>query len=799
MIVYLCEKPSQARDIARNLGATGRKTGYLEGKGVIVTWCVGHLLAQKNPDAYDPKLKSWSMATLPIAPDVWKMGITTTAAAQFKAVKGVIAIADTVVIATDIDREGEAIGREVLDYCKFKGKVERLWLAALDDKSIQAGLKKLRPGKDTESLYQAALGRSRADWLVGMNLTRAFTLSGGGDTLNVGRVQTPTLAMIVKRDLEIDNFKSKPFYDVEGSFTVSGGDLTAKWLAPKAVTDEDGRCLDKSTAENVVASTQGQVGSIVKAETAKKKEKQPLPMDLSILQQLCNKQFNFSADKTLKTAQSLYETHKATTYPRSDCRYLPDTQKTEISDVMAAIKKTNPALASLVDGADKNIETPMWNTKKVDAVGHNAIIPTMTPTNYSAMDQDERKMYDLIAKYYIANFYPEFVYDQTTIQIDVSGHSFRSNGKVPVSQGWHVVLKSGVAGGGDMLPACSKGEDAQCTASKIVDKKTTPPAHYNEGTLIAAMKNIGREITDPAFKKILKETSGIGTVATRANTIEGLLKKLFVNKEGKGKKDLVSTTKGRELIKVLPPEFTSPMMTAVWEQQFDEIVQGSRTLQAFLDDQVSFIQKIIDRLRSGDIVVSKSASAGESKHKCPACGGAFAKRKGKFGVFWSCNDRECGTTAQDDKGKPTAARPKPKLTDKDCAKCDGKLREMVSRGGKKFLSCEHYPTCDHSEWPEDKAALTDKECPKCGEGKLRKVKSKKGNEFLSCQRYPECDHAEWPESDTPAPVSTGVECPRCKKGELVERTIRTGKNKGNTFKGCNAYPGCDYTEWDNDK
>lgn len=792
MKLYLCEKPSQGRDIARNLGASKRGSGYIEGNGVTVTWARGHLLAQVNPDAYDPRYNAWNMATLPIAPSTWKMQVSKDdgAGEQFRVVKKLLSEADSVVIATDIDREGEAIGRELLDHCNYSGPVERLWLSALDDASIKAGLKKIRPGKDTESLYQAALARSRADWLVGMNLTRAFTLSGGGATLNVGRVQTPTLSLIVARDLEIENFKSKPFYSVEGEFSVAQGGLTAKWLTPADQSDDEGRCLDKSIADAVSQAVNGQQGEITKAETKKKTEKQPLPLDLSTLQQLCSKQFGFSADKTLKTAQALYETHKATTYPRSDCRYLPETQLAEVTQVMTAISKTNSQLATLVSGADTSIKTAMWNTKKVDDVGHNAIIPTLTPAKYSSMNADEQKTYDLIASYYIANFYSAFSYDQTVIELDVNGHRFRSNGKVPLHQGWHVVLKNN-ATKGELLPACKLGDDVQCQTASTTAKKTTPPARYTEGTLIADMKNVGREVTDPKWKKILKETSGIGTVATRANIIKALIDRDFLKVV---KRNLISTEKGRELIKVLPEQFTSPLMTAVWEQQFDEIVKGQRVLDAFLNDQLTFVTALINKLRDGEIKVLKSASSDGSTVPCPTCGGAFVRRKGRNGMFWSCSDRECGTTANDKRGKPEAPRPKPKLTDKDCPKCDGKLREMQTADKRTFLSCQNYPKCKHSEWPEDKSALTDKDCPKCGQGKLAKRKSKKGNEFLSCQRYPECDHAEWPESDTPPAEKTGKTCPQCKKGELVKRTARTGKNKGKQFTACNAYPDCKYSE-----
>lgn len=751
MRLYICEKPSQGRDIARNVGAGQKRNGYMEGDGVAVTWGFGHLLEQANPEKYNPDLKQWALATLPILPDNWIMEVKKESRDQFKVIQTLIKQASQIVIATDADREGESIGREMLDYCNYKGPVERLWLSALDDVSIKKALAKVLPGEKTESLYQAALGRSRADWTVGMNLTRACTVGigqrAGLGTLTVGRVQTPTLAMVVMRDLEIENFRPKDFYDVEGIFRVAAGELTAKWVVPEsAAGDEDGRCLDKDIAQKVVNDVSGNTGKVTKADTTGKSEKQPLPMDLSTLQQLANKRWGYGAEEVLKIAQALYETHKATTYPRTDCRFLPEEQMNEIKDVMKGIVKTDPTLEPFISKADLSMKSHAWNTSKITA--HHGIIPTTTASNLASMSEKERNVYDVIARHFIAQFYPLYQYDQTVIEVKVADHLFRASGRVPTKMGWHEVIKSGGGNKGnedDQLVKAVLGEAAPCTKANLKLGKTTPPKRFTEGTLIAAMKNIGKDSKDPEVRKVLRENSGIGTEATRAATIEGLIRKGSLLKV---KRDIVSSDTARSLIKVLPEELTSPVMTARWEQALEMIVQGTLTLEKFMAAQQKWVTSMVDRIKNGDITVKIDT---RNQHVCPECGSVMNRRKGKDGFFWGCGGYPaCKVTLPDEKGKPGKPRPpaaKPVETDIDCPKCKKhKLVERKTKDGRTFLSCAGYPACDHSQWPEDTSAEL---CDKCGKGRMieRTIKKgdNKGKKFHSCSAYPACENTKWPE------------------------------------------------------
>ena len=662
MKLYLCEKPSQARDISRVLGVRQKSDGCLRGNDTVVTWCFGHLLEMVPPDAYDDALKRWRFDTLPITPQTWKFEVKKTARKQYKVIQQLLKQASDVVIATDADREGETIAREILDRCRWRGGVSRLWLSALDDASIRKALGNVLPGSKTEPLYQAGLGRARADWLVGMNLTRAYTLigqqNGHKGVLSVGRVQTPTLNLIVQRDMTIEQFKPSPYYDVYGEFSVKRGSIKAKWLAPKTVTNDEGRCTNQPIARTVVQKIEGQQGTLTKADTERKKEPPPLPFDLSSLQQEASKRWGMGAKDVLDIAQALYETHKALTYPRTDCPYLPESQRSEATQVLAALKQSAARYAPLVDQADPRLRTRAWNDKKVTA--HHAIIPTTTPTDISRMSLAEQHLYNLVCRRYIAQFYPAFEYDKTTIEIRVCDELFRATGNVPQVEGWHRVLdkKSPTTPEDEQktLPAVTVGESANVLKATLETKQTKPPAHFTEGTLIAAMKSIGKSITDAKLKKILRETAGIGTEATRASIIETLFQRNFVQKQ---KKYLISTQTGRDLIAILPDEIKAPATTALWEQGLEDIAQGRGDLSAFIDGQAQWITEILRQAKQQAQSLSSQFSGhcnnNDTKllHACPDCGKALQRRKSKTGFFWGCSGYpDCTTTRPDSRGKP---------------------------------------------------------------------------------------------------------------------------------------------------
>ncbi|MGJ8518344.1 DNA topoisomerase III [Carnimonas bestiolae] len=648
--LYICEKPSQARDIAKVLGATTKSEGSLTGNGITVTWGFGHLLEQAPPDHYDPALKKWSFDTLPIVPAQWKLLVTKTGAKQFAVIKKLLKQATDVVISTDADREGESIGREILDACRYRGNVRRLWLSALDDASIRKALSNIRSGDSTWPLYQAALGRSRADWLIGMNMTRAFSLLAGKQgyqgVLSVGRVQTPTLALVVHRDAEIARFVPKPFWNVVASLQASSGSFSATWQPTNdSWLDDAGRGINQQAAaqvaERVTSAAQAVVTSV---ETTRKKEQQPLVMDLGTLQQECSKRWGYGAQQVLDIAQSLYETHKATTYPRTDCRYLPTSQQTDVPAVLTAIFQSDGQLAPLMKQLAPSLKSRVWNDSKITA--HHGIIPTTAPCDMGRMSETERNVYDLIRRYYLAQFLPAHEYDQTEVVVNIAGERFAATGRQIRSPGWKVLFPRQGAGRGKAdategaddkqttqqeLPVLQQGENCAVESVDMQTKQTTPPSPYTEGTLIAAMKNAARFVTDERLKARLRETSGIGTEATRAPTIDTLKQRGFIKKQGKS--SIVSTPTGQALIHALPQQLSNPGMTALWEQALDMVAEGNLSLDDFMSRQTSVLNKLLDVARQGP---SLNLPA-QPTETCPLCQSAMKLRKGAKGPFWSCS------------------------------------------------------------------------------------------------------------------------------------------------------------------
>jgi len=700
MRLFLCEKPSQARDIGKVLGATSKGDGCLNGQNVSVTWCFGHLLEMANPEDYNPDWKQWQMNALPMLPEQWKLTVRKDAAKQYKAIAKLLKQANEVVIATDADREGEIIAREVMALAGYRGPTYRLWLAALDEASVRKALADLWPGERTAALYQAGLARGRADWLVGMNMTRAYTLAarqGGYDQLlSVGRVQTPTLRLVVDRDLEIEHFTPVPYFVVTATFAVQSGQFVAQWQVPENIADDEGRCVQQAAAQAVAQKINGQTGQVTKAETQRKQEGAPLLFSLSSLQQEASRRYGLGAQKVLDIAQSLYETHKATTYPRTDCGYLPQSQFAEAPQVLAAMSQSDSAVTALCEQADTSLTSKAWNDKKITA--HHGIIPTTTATDISNMSEVELKLYDLIRRRYLTQFYPAFEYDQTSIEVTVAGECFGTTGRVTVNEGWCVVMgkppkdtdadEVTTDNHHQSLPAMRTGENATVQATDMAQKQTKPPARFTEGTLIQAMKSIGKYVEDPRLKKVLKETSGIGTEATRASIIETVLKRGFVTKQ---KKYLVSTAAGRALIQMLPPQVKDPAMTALWEQSLEQIAAGQGTLDAFMERQTQWVTQVVKHVQQqGGVQL-----AGVEQHPCPNCQKSLRRRKGSKGWFWACTGYpDCKTTLPDARGKPG----KPKAAEPSggkvypCPDCQQPMRRIKGNKGH-FWGCTGYPNC----------------------------------------------------------------------------------------------------------
>lgn len=600
--LFLCEKPSQAKDIAKVLGANRRGDGCWLGTDVTVTWCIGHLLETAPPDAYDPRYKRWVLADLPIIPEHWKMQVKPKTASQFKAVKRLLGEARELVIATDADREGEMIARELVEHCRYRGPIQRLWLSALDDASIRKALAALKPGAETFSLYHSALGRSRADWLIGMNMSRLFTLlgrqSGYQGVLPVGRVQTPTLRLVVDRDRRIADFVPVAYWAIEVALLADGRSFTAQWRAPEDACDEQGRCLNQALAQQASAAIDSAASArVVKLCTERMGEAPPLPFDLGTLQEVCSKRLGLGAQETLDIAQALYETHKFITYPRSDCGYLPLSQHGEAPAILEALGRADPGLAALLPHLDAQRRSRAWNDGKVSA--HHGIIPTAAALNLDRLAGKQRAVYSLIRARYLAQFLPNHEYDRTQADFDCAGQALRAVGKVIVEPGWRRALPEALTPGKGRetappqpLPALREGQDCCVAGASLKDLWTQPPKPFTEGDLIKAMKNVAKLVDDPRLKQKLKDSTGIGTEATRAGIIQGLLDRGYLLKQGKA---LAATPAAFSLIDAVPRAIADPGTTAIWEQALDMVQSGEMSLDEFVAKQSAWMSRQVQR------------------------------------------------------------------------------------------------------------------------------------------------------------------------------------------------------------
>ena len=664
MRVFLCEKPSQGKDIARVLGAGQRGNGCYSGAGVVVTWCIGHLVEAVPPEGYGEQYKRWAIEQLPILPERWRVEPKAATAAQFKVVQQLVAKAGELVIATDADREGEMIAREIIDLCGYRGPIQRLWLSALNDASIRKALSTLKPSAETMPLYFSALARSRADWLIGMNLSRLFTLlgrqAGYNGVLSVGRVQTPTLKLVVDRDREIARFVSVPFWAIEVALSHAGQSFVASWTPPQGSTDDADRCLQQPVAQQAAEFLRAAgTAQVLSVETERVREGPPLPFDLGTLQEVCSKQLGLDVQETLDIAQALYETHKATTYPRSDSGYLPESMLAEVPAVLDSLAKTDPSLRPLIDRLDRQQRSRAWNDGKVTA--HHGIIPTLEPANLSAMTDKELAVYRLIRAHYLAQFLPHHEFDRTVAQLTFGGQSLVAVGKQIATAGWRQVLAAPAlddtdgedARRGQVLPALKAGDACQVGEVELKALKTLPPKPYTQGELVKAMKGVAKLVTDPRLKQKLKDTSGIGTEATRANIISGLLARGYLLKKGRA---IRASDAAFTLIDAVPAAIADPGTTAMWEQALDMIEAGQMTLDTFIAKQSSWVAQLVQQYRGATLDLKLPPAP-----NCPQCGAPMRQRSGKNGAFWSCSRYpDCKGTepVETATGKPAAPSPR---------------------------------------------------------------------------------------------------------------------------------------------
>lgn len=638
MKLFLCEKPSQGNDIAKVLSATKRGEGCLstpDGQ-LTVTWGIGHLVEQLNPEEYDPAFKKWAFETLPIIPGKWGLSPKKETKKQFNVVMKLIKQAKLVVIATDIDREGETIARELLDLAGFRGQIKRLWLSALDEASIRKALASLKNNEETLPLYYAGLARSRADWLIGMNFSRLYTLLAQqkgyqGKPLSVGRVQSPTLSLVVNRDREIKNFIPKQHFTLQVMLSDGKQHFATQYVIPEQYCDPDGLCLSAQViqAANRQIRQLGQA-KVESVETKRERQHAPLCFALSDLQLEANRLYGLGAQRVLDIAQSLYETHKATTYPRTDCGYLPESQLAEASRVIQCVLLSDQRLQPISAVLNLNQKSRVWNDKKITA--HHGIIPTMVKVDISKMSDEEMKLYDLIRRRYLAQFLPISETDKTQIILKCGQHILSARGNVLVTPGWKILFGKSLDEDDDApqaLPTLKQGQICQISESEMKTLQTSPPNHFTEGTLLTAMKNAARFVTDERLKQRLRETEGLGTEATRAGTIQGLIDKGFLQKKGKS---LLATEAAMILMDSLPTMLKDPGLTALWEQALNQIAERTLSLEVFMQKQETFVRHLMAEC------LKQGMSLGNIEiRKCPQCGAPMTKRNGKNGQFWGCS------------------------------------------------------------------------------------------------------------------------------------------------------------------
>ena len=645
MNLYIAEKPSLGRAIADALPRPHQRgDGYIKSSnGDCVSWCIGHLLEQAEPHLYDAKYKSWRLEHLPIVPDKWKLTPKPDTRKQLAVLRKLVAEASVLIHAGDPDREGQLLVDQVIDYLKVakskRKNIKRLLVNDMNPAAVTRALSRLESNADYVALSVSALARSRADWLYGINLTRAYTIQGrkvGYDgVLSVGRVQTPVLGLVVRRCEEIENFVSKPFYEVTAHLhTEQQEPFTAQWQPSEACLpymDEAGRVLVRELAENVVTRISGKPALVQSVERKKKTQRQPLPYSLSALQIDAGRRFGISAQQTLTACQALYERHKLITYPRSDCRYLPNEHYAQAADVLASIAANAGSRAgesgaadvkAWVDHADVKIKSAAWDDKRVEA--HHAIIPTQRKISGGSLSEHERKVYELVSRQYIAQFYPIHKYTDVRVEIVIEGGLFISTAKTVDVLGWKQLFQSSKKTEEEpaALPSLEKGQALTCERGELVEKQTTPPAYFTDATLLAAMTGIARYVSSAELRKVLKETDGLGTEATRAGIIELLFRRGFLQRQGK---QIHDTPAGRGLVHTLPADVSEPDRTAHWEATLNAISQR----QSGYDE---FMQPLVDQLRSmiaGTSAVTPDALKGV---EAPPRSGKGRKKTGKKGI-----------------------------------------------------------------------------------------------------------------------------------------------------------------------
>ena len=652
------------------LGCKRSGNGCIVGEKYIVTWALGHLVTLADPEAYDDKYKNWRMEDLPMLPGRMKLVVIGQTSKQFKAVSSLLSSAEVsdIVIATDAGREGELVARWIIQKANCRKPMRRLWISSQTDKAIKEGFASLKPSSQYDNLYRSAQCRAEADWLVGLNVTRALTCKHNAQ-LSAGRVQTPTLAMIVRREEDILRFRPKDYFTVKADF----GEYTALYKDGKG----QARFADAAAAKEVADSVRGKRGVLSEVKKVYRFKAPPAAYDLTELQRDANKKYGYSAKQTLSLMQSLYETHKLLTYPRTDSRYITKDVAATLPERLRAI-----AIGPYKDAASAVLHSKPLQTKYIvnDAkvTDHHAIIPTEQYVDLNKLSREERHIYDLVVRRFIAVLSAPFEYDEVQVKITVGKYNFYTKGQSIKSAGWKALYDSSLADDDDdsepdlaaqRLPALSQGAAAAVKEVRVCAGKTSPPARYTEATLLTAMENPASQVEDGRLRDALKTAGGLGTPATRADIIEKLFNSFYIERRGR---EIFPTSKGRQLIGIVPPDLKSAELTAKWEQQLSLIAEGKANDRKFIEEMRGYASSLVQAVKS---------STAEYKHDnmtrepCPQCGKYLLEVNGKKGKMLVCQDRDCGYR------KSISV-----ITNARCPECHKKL-EMRGEGDKKAFFC----------------------------------------------------------------------------------------------------------------
>ncbi|AHF07068.1 DNA topoisomerase III [Desulfitobacterium metallireducens] len=671
--LILAEKPSVGREIARVLGCHQKGNGCLIGPQYIVTWALGHLVTLADPEAYDDRYKTWRLDDLPMLPQKMELVVIKETSKQYAAVKHLLRQPDIdeLIIATDAGREGELVARWILAKGGWHKPIKRLWISSQTDKAIKEGFRNLKPGQNYESLYDAAESRAEADWYVGLNVTRALTCKYNAQ-LSAGRVQTPTLALIVEREKEIKKFVPKDYWTINAY----AKGFSLRWQDKKCQT----RIFDNHQAEQLLAKVSGQEAVIIDVKKEGKKELPPLAYDLTELQRDANRKYGYSAKKTSSIMQQLYEHYKIVTYPRTDSRHLTE-------DIVPTLPER---LRTIAVGPYANLARPILRTKisptkrlvdNTKVSDHHAIIPTEEPVFLNKLSQEEARIYDLIVRRFFAVLSPAFEYEQTTVILEIKGEIFTAKGKNMKQKGWRNAYEDLDSSEEEReeteqtLPDLKVKERLNLLSIKSVPGKTKPPKRYTEATLLSAMEHPGQKVEDESLREMLEKTSGLGTPATRADIIEKLFNSFYMERQGK---EIIPTSKGIQLIGLVPSDLKSPELTAKWEQQLNEISKGGEKRQPFVQGIKGYARHLVS-----EVIASNQTFHHDNltRMKCPNCGKFLLKVKGKRGEMLVCQDRECGY--REGLSVHSNAR---------CPQCHKKM-ELRGDGEHKIFTC----TCGYRE------------------------------------------------------------------------------------------------------